>query len=489
VLTAQTAPAVPVARHVEGDRALRALGLALPPVLALYALFDKGFAYIHIPRTPVFPGEVVVGLALLVVVVATTYVRRGVRRAWSMPFLGLFVAWGAVRLLPEVQVYGLDSVRDSALWYYALVAVGVVALCAAWPDLPERWARWYGFLIPVLLVWSILALGLLRQASPHIPDSQVSAFSHGPGNIAVQVTIAMSFLWLVPMRSALSRYRVALLALGVTLLLVVGTQNRGGLVAAIIGLGLCLVLGRDRLRLFGALVGAIALLLVVAWAADVHIPGGQGREVSTAQLAQNIGSLTGGGGTQGALANNVAWRDQLWAAAVSKTVARGQVLDGWGFGPNIAQALGFQGSENPPLRSPHNSHVDVFTRMGLIGIILWVLFWLTWFAHMLRARTRLRGPGDQVRCALLGVILVGVTATLVNAYFDPTLETPMVAIWLWTLVGLGVGLAVPAMARRDPTPARRDQVSPITAPGRRGAWSQAMMETGTEATAAPAAID
>ena len=257
-----------------------------------------------------------------------------------MPFLGLFVAWGAVHLLPELQVYGLDSVRDSALWYYALVAVGVVALWAAWPDLPERWARWYGVLIPVLRVWSILALGLDRLNSPQIPDSQISAFAHRSGDIAVQVAIAMSFLWLVPMRSALSRYRVALLALGATLLLVVGTQNRGGLVAAIIGLGLCLVLGRDRLRRFGALVGAMALLLVVAWAADVHIPGGQGgREVSTAQLAQNIASLTGGGGTQGALANNIAWRDQLWAAAVSKTVARGQVLDGWGFGPNIARAL------------------------------------------------------------------------------------------------------------------------------------------------------
>jgi parallel beta-helix repeat protein len=33
----------------------------------------------------------------------------------------------------------------------------------------------------------------------------------------------MSFIWLVPMRSALSRYRVALLALGATVLLVVGT--------------------------------------------------------------------------------------------------------------------------------------------------------------------------------------------------------------------------------------------------------------------------
>jgi hypothetical protein len=31
------------------------------------------------------------------------------------------------------------------------------------------------------------------------------------------------------------------------------------------------------------------------------------------------------------------------------------------------------------------------------------------------------------------VCMVGVTATLVNAYFDPTLESPQAAIWLWTV--------------------------------------------------------
>ena len=37
--------------------------------------------------------------------------------------------------------------------------------------------------------------------------------------------------------------------------------------------------------------------------------------------------------------------------------------------------------------------------------------------------------------------IVGVTAILVNAYFDPTIESPQVALWLWTLVGLTLGLA------------------------------------------------
>ena len=39
--------------------------------------------------------------------------------------------------------------------------------------------------------------------------------------------------------------------------------------------------------------------------------------------------------------------------------------------------------------------------------------------------------------------LVGVTAILINAYFDPTLESPPVALWLWTMFGLGLALTHP----------------------------------------------
>ena len=48
---------------------------------------------------------------------------------------------------------------------------------------------------------------------------------------------------------------------------------------------------------------------------------------------------------------------------------------------------------------------------------------------------------------------MGVTAILVNAYFDPTLESPQVAILLWTLVGLTFGLAALARRPADTAPA------------------------------------
>jgi hypothetical protein len=55
----------------------------------------------------------------------------------------------------------------------------------------------------------------------------------------------------------------------------------------------------------------------------------------------------------------------------------------------------------------------------------------------LRQRPRL----SPVNAGIVKVCAVGVTAILANAYFDPTLESPQVAIWLWSLAGLGLGIA------------------------------------------------
>ena len=51
---------------------------------------------------------------------------------------------------------------------------------------------------------------------------------------------------------------------------------------------------------------------------------------------------------------------------------------------------------------------------------------------------------------LTEVCVVGAVAILVNAYFDPTLESPQVAIWLWTIVGIGLGLAAIARLATKP---------------------------------------
>jgi hypothetical protein len=88
--------------------------------------------------------------------------------------------------------------------------------------------------------------------------------------------------------------------------------------------------------------------------------------------------------------------------------------------------------------------------MGLIGVAIWIAFWSLWFTTLLTARAKFRSLGRALEKGLVEVSIVAAIAIMVNAYFDPTLESPQVALWLWTIVGIGLGLV--AIARRATAP-------------------------------------
>jgi hypothetical protein len=437
-----------------GRRALNVVAVLLPPVLVGYALFDRGFAYLHIPGTPIFAGEVVMLACIAAALLGTGYVRRGFQRSTVAKVLLLFAAWGVARTVPYVEADGFNAVRDAALWYYALLAIPVCALVLADPDVLARWARAYGRFVPWLLVYSPVALFLSKAAGngfgPKVPGSAISIFDHKGANVSVQVAIALAFLWLVP--EAGGRFRLHLTALATIVLLVGATQGRSGFVAAAAALALVGYFGHGRGRLAFAMGATVLLIVVAAWGLNVRIEGDQGRTISVDQLAANLQSVVGAHSAQapGNLDANVRFRDQLWSSTLHKVEAEGKILTGLGFGINIAKAVGLQGQGPVQLRSPHNSHLDIYARMGLIGIAIWVAFWSLWFTTLLRARSKFRSLGRVLEKGLVEVSIVGAVAILVNAYFDPTLESPQVALWLWTIVGIGFGLV--AIARRATAP-------------------------------------
>jgi len=452
-------PAPPIAPRrmqslVTGRRAMRWLAIAIPPLLAGYALFDKGFAYIRIPGSPIFFGELLMFACLAAACIATPYVRRGLEHSTVAKLLLAFVVWGLVRTVPNIGTYGLDAVRDAALWYYSLVALAVCALVLHDRDLVRRWSDGYRRFIPWLIFLSPVLVLLAKTPNhlpPTVPGSSFSFWDHKFGNLAVQVTIAVAFLWLVP--GANRRSRAIMTAVATVVFLMVATQNRGGFVAALAGLGVLWLFTKRRGRLALAFISTVGLLFAIAWGANIHIEGTQHRQVSVEQFVQNLHSLTGGEAkANGNLATNVEFRDQLWSGVLTKVKKEKRVLTGLGFGPNIARELGFQGQQQIQLRSPHNSHLDVFARMGLIGAAIWVGIFGVWLWVGLRARRRLRALGRALEAGLIEVSIVGVTAMLVNAYFDPALESPQVALWLWALVGLTMGI-VGISRRATPSPA------------------------------------
>jgi O-antigen ligase len=420
-------------------------GRLLGPLLAGYLLFDKAFAYLHLPGTPLYVGEMVLVVGVFGCLTATGYLRIVTRNEPVLTLLAAFFLLGLIRFLPGVRAYGINAVRDFALVYYCLFAFFIAAALARAPDMLGRLVIQLTRFVPWLLMW--LPLGLVLQAlvphGPNVPATSVSVLTHKTGNAAIAALIALGALWLFPPgRGARSRAAWSIVAL-VTMALA-GTQNRGGLLGAVAGamVGLALVPNRRWLIVRAVSVVSIALALAVLLSVRIPATGGQGRTFSASQLLANVASI-GGAQEAGNLAGTVNGREQLWSIILHKQVADGRLADGYGFGPNIAylaDGLAGEGSTADPLRSPHNSHLDVLARMGWVGLSLWLALWVAWYWRVVARCRRLAQRGLHARRQVAVLCLMITTSILVSSFFDPQLEGAQVAALLWTAFGVGVAV-------------------------------------------------
>ena len=168
------------------------IGLGL--LLAGYAFFDKGFAYLGV--APLFVGEVTLALGLLAAAVG-----GGMRQALRSPLSWLLIAFallGAVRTIPYLGTYGLDALRDAVVWGYGAFALLVCAflLRSGWlSSVPER----YGRLLPWFLGWlpvAILIMSLAGDLIPRWPGTDVPLLYLKSGDTAVHLAGGASFLLL-----------------------------------------------------------------------------------------------------------------------------------------------------------------------------------------------------------------------------------------------------------------------------------------------------
>ena len=459
------------ARGASG-RLLVVYGRLLGPLLGGYMLLDRAFAYVHLPGTPAYVGELVLIVGGFGVLAATGYLRIPVRDEPVLALLAAFFLWGLIRLPPGLRTYGIiNAVRDFALCYYCFFAFFTVAALARAPDLLDRWLAQLARFVPWLLIWLPFGLIAGTRLYGHVPglpfSGGVSLFDHKPGNAAIAALVALGSMWLFPeTRSTRSRALWSIMALAV--IAISATQNRGGLLGATAGaaVGLAYLPSRDRLRLIVRAVAVIVIGLGLAIQLSLKIPGATpgSRPFSASQVISQVLSIEGAAGGN-ATTGTAAARDLLWTLIYHQQVADGRLVDGYGFGVNLpllvndTQVTG--GSD--PLRSPHNSHDDVLARLGLIGISLWIALWLGWYWRMVTGCWRLARRGMHARRQVGVLCMMVATAILVSSFFDPQLEGAQIAALLWTVVGVGVavtsfrgwfGWQTPASAAESPSPPR-----------------------------------
>lgn len=420
-----------------------AAGLLL--LLGGYLFLDRPFAHLHIPGTPIYLAEPI--LAFGVVGAARSGEGRRLLR-YSTPIRALigFIVWGLMLLAFHVFDHGLDAVQDSAVWYYGLFAVVAGTIVLTLDDAPRRLVQVYasGLAVFVVLGWVRLATATTIEGT-RVPDSTVPWTGHRQGNIAVHAAIGFAFavLILAPyLAERLERRQaVAWTAALATPLLVLyfaaGTQNRGGLVA-----GFFVIIGVPMLaRRFGPIMAAFSLTLLalftILYLTDVSFDlGRRGRPLSVQTILDNIVSVREGEDTG---------RTDLWDPVIDDILTEENFLTGRGFGENLGERYGFKDLEargGNALRNVHNSHLNVLARMGFIGAGLWLALWIVWYYHLFRARSRLRMVDSPRRAAWLGWAMLAATAILINAFFDGTLEGPQVAVWLWSIYGIGAAIAM-----------------------------------------------
>ena len=426
-------------------------------LLGGYLLFDRAFAHLHIPGTSIFVAEPVLALGL-VMAAGSAEGRRLVRYSPPVRALVGFMLWGAILLLFHVFEHGIDAIQDSSLWYYGLFAVVTGSLILSRQDSLERLIPVYAAALMAFAVIGWVRLSLSDSGGAAIPDTLVPWTSHRPGNIAIHAAIGFAFVVLLlgPWLSERFDRSTALAmsiapAVGLLILYVgAGTQNRGGLVAGFIVLAGVPLVRRSFGPMIAVLSLALLLLLSALYITEASIDLGR-RDLSVRQLINNIGSVTEGDDNG---------RVDFWKAVVDDVLSDSRAVIGLGFGENLGDRYGFTfGDPNRPgrttaeaagvnpLRNVHNSHLNVLARMGLIGAGAWVILWGLWYYHLFRARARLRMVDSPMRAAYLGWAMLAMTALLLNAFFDGTIEGPQVGVWAWTIFGLGAAVALEANMR------------------------------------------
>ena len=388
-------------------------------VMTLYIFLNKGVAYTYLVESLWFFG---------ILLLFTN--RRKVELIWNKTtkLILFFIIISCIYILRGFTKYDIiDLIRDSFIfqygWFVFILFLFKEKLDIIWQTL---------FFIYKWLPFVALLNFILQYFVPFFetvaPFGGIPILLYKNGDMGVQLLIS-TLLLLYSFENKTFKWRV-LLSLVIALdFLILASYSRSGIVAFLATMLCFIYFNKDiqlqsRVRL---LIKYLPIILLVVTPIYINIKvteNFQGRAVGLEQIKNNFSSIVGG--TKDATSeNNVVWRLVWWAKILDYSFSSPNFFIGKGLGMNLATDDDIITLDDS-LRSPHNFHLNIMSRFGVLIFMIWMYFLIQLLKPLFKKQ--LQGKRLLIGCILL--------AFLLNASFDVFLEGPMGAFPFWTWLGL-----------------------------------------------------
>ena len=381
-----------------------------------------------------------------------------------IPFLKepAIILWGVLSLLSlghlffDLRQYGAYAVRDASF----VAEGGFLFLGYLWAQKQEDQAlflKGMAGLFLIALIYSITALkpGLMTGYSPvsgiFQPVPVLGNYSY------IYFVLHVGALFYVLAIPPSKKWRNVLLAVLAVLQIasMLYFQARSTYYSIVLIIPLILIFSgiRQTLRMAVCYIAGFITLIAFAYLLsmkDVELQGRQG-EVTPAFYVEHIETID----PDNKLPNvtGTGWRLDIWRQAIDHWLASPTtILVGEGFGrplTNLRQAGGYTGLAVPEdeinpkifsvaIRQPHNIHLTVLARLGLLGVLIWISFHariLYLFTHSLQKGKRKKQDNSLVLWLLLFYVLGMMLATV-----QPWLEFSQGAIPFYIILGFSIAI-------------------------------------------------
>jgi O-antigen ligase len=399
-----------------------------------YLILNTGFEMIRVP--PVGAG---IPIGELVLVLSLCFINlflllpRIAREVWIFPIL-LWWGMSLTRSLYDVHVGGAWSFRDASQAIESLFLIVGFWLVNS-PSHIQYFLRWMRRLFLLAIPYGLLfpLENRLQNYSPRLPG-----MGTGSAHLFFQMTntpviLIWAACWLLIERGR-GRSRSPVggrdLLTGTLVAYAVAFSQSRTIYLCVLLVGVMLFLTRSRLATRWTALLLLGVVMIGAVSVSgIQIKGRLGKKISLDFIVSHFEAITGKASSEETVgaAEGVPQRIGWWRAIYKKMIRSPQkIVFGLGYGiPLTDYSIG----NGILVREPHNSFVSVIARLGVSGMLVWLLMqgslYISWW-RIYRFCGRMEWFEDRQNLLLLLLfnILVVITAIGEDGFEKPFYAIP-----------------------------------------------------------------